>query len=75
MDRTILVYLKDIVASSRTFEEHLSSLTKVFSRLREVGMTLAKPSKCNFTYSKVKPLGFVVNRESLEPDPAKIEAV
>ena len=43
-----LIFLDDILIFSETFEDHLSRLEAVFSRLQELGLKL-KPSKCGFS--------------------------
>ena len=68
------VYLDDIVVVGRTFDEHLTNLTKVFSRLREAGLHL-KPTKCHLARTEVKYLGHVVSRQGVSADPEKVEAV
>ena len=40
-------YIDDIVIFSTNFEEHLSHLEAVFTRLEETGLTLKQPKKCN----------------------------
>jgi hypothetical protein len=69
-----LVFLDDTIVFSRTFEEHIERLTKVFNRLHEAGLKL-KPSKCRLFQQRVTFLGNVVSAAGIEPDPEKIEAV
>ncbi|MCG8113688.1 MAG: RNase H-like domain-containing protein, partial [Candidatus Thiodiazotropha taylori] len=69
-----LIFLDDILIFSSTFEEHLSRLEAVFSRLHQHGLKL-KPSKCEFFKSSVKYLGHVVSENGVETDPEKIEAL
>ena len=69
-----LVYIDDLIIFSRTFDDHLLHLEKVFKRLKEANVRL-KPSKCYFVQSKVDYLGHVVSAEGLSPNPNKIKAV
>lgn len=46
LEPRVFVYLDNIIVSSRTFEEHLSTLRDVFRRLREAKLRL-NPDKCN----------------------------
>lgn len=69
-----LVYIDDLIIFSRTFDDHLLHLEKVFKRLKEANVRL-KPSKCYFVQSKVDYLGHVVSAEGLRPNPNKIKAV
>ena len=68
-----MIYMDDTVLE-RTFEEHLTNLSKVFARLREAKLTL-KPKKCQFARRKVEYLGHIVSEEGIATDPAKLEPV
>ena len=68
---SVLLYLDDIIVFSATVEEHVTRLSKVFSRLREHGLKL-KPSKCHLLWSSVKYLGHVVSADGISTDPDKI---
>ena len=67
-----MVYLDDIPVMRRTLSEHLENLQKVFTRLKEAGLTL-KPRKCHHMQRKVEYLGHVV-LEAVAHDPRKVEA-
>ena len=69
-----LCFLDDIIVFSRTFEEHLTRLRKVLSRLREYNLKL-KPKKCKFLQSSVSYLGHVVSAEGISADPKKIDSI
>jgi hypothetical protein len=69
-----LLYLDDIVAMGSSWDEQVSNLEAVFSRLRSAGLKL-KPSKCHFFRRKVQYLGHVVSEEGIAPDPAKVDAI
>ena len=72
--QVLLVYLDDILVYSRTFQEHLERLRKVFTRLRELGLKL-NPEKCNFCQKSVKYLGYTVSAGGIATDEDKIKAV
>ena len=69
-----MVYIDDILVTSKTFEDHLLHLGKVLDRLCKAGLRL-KPTKCNFAQEKVDYLGHVVSKYGVEVDPRKVEAV
>lgn len=71
---TCCVYLDDIIVYSRTVEEHLDCLERVFDRLDEYGLKLS-PKKCQFFKSKLKYLGYVVSAQGVETDEEKIARV
>jgi len=47
MHREIEVYVDDIIAKTKTKEEHIVNLRKLFERLRKYQLRL-NPSKCTF---------------------------
>ena len=69
-----IVYLDDIIISSKTPEEHISRLHKVFQKLDEAGLRL-KPSKCEFFRDWLEYLGHVVSSKGIETNPKKIAAI
>ncbi|KAK9701035.1 RNase H-like domain found in reverse transcriptase [Popillia japonica] len=69
-----LVYLDDVVVLGRTFDEHLSNLHIVFSRLQEAGLQL-QPAKCQFAKQSIKYLGHVVSASGIQTDPEKVAAI
>ena len=69
-----LVYLDDIIIFSRTFQEHLSRLESVLSRLRTGGLKL-KVKKCTFCAPQVEYLGHIVSKDGLRPDESTVSAM
>eukprot|EP00112_Aurelia_sp_Birch-Aquarium-sp1_P022168 Seg6151.1 transcript_id=Seg6151.1/GoldUCD/mRNA.D3Y31 product="Retrovirus-related Pol polyprotein from transposon 297" protein_id=Seg6151.1/GoldUCD/D3Y31 len=69
-----LVYLDDVIIFGRDFEEHLTRLRTVLTRLNAAGLSL-KPSKCHWAKTEVKYLGHVIDGEGIKPDPSKLLAV
>ena len=69
-----LVYLDDVMVIGKNFSEHLNNLRNVFERFRIANLKL-KPEKCCLAGSEVLYLGYVVSREGILADPAKIDAV
>ena len=68
------IYLDDLIIFSKTFEEQVDRLKKIFQRLREVNLKLS-PKKCEFFKKKVRYVGHIVSSEGIEPDPQKIDKV
>ena len=64
--RFALIYIDDIIIFSKSVEEHLSRLEKVFKRLCEANVKL-NPKKCNFVKQKVEYLGHVVTSDGISP--------
>jgi len=67
MHREIEVYVDDIISKSKTEEEHLVNLRKLFERLRKYQLRL-NPAKW-------KLLGFIVSQKGIEVDPEKVKAI
>ena len=69
----VIVYLDNILIFSKTLEEHLIHIDKVFDKLREEKM-LINLKKCTFVKELVY-LGFVVSKKVLKMDPEKVKAI
>ena len=55
-----IAYLDDIVIFSKTPQEHLSHIKKVFKKLRSVILSM-KMSKCNFFSKEIQYLGHILS--------------
>ena len=69
-----IIYLDDIIIFSKTPEEHIARLHKVFQKLDEAGLHL-KPNKCEFFKDRLEYLGHVVLSKGIETNPKKIAAI
>ena len=69
-----LAYLDDVMVIGKSFSEHLNNLKKAFERFRMANLKL-KPEKCCLAGNEVLYLGYVVSRDGILADPAKIDAV
>ncbi|PIK46429.1 hypothetical protein BSL78_16715 [Apostichopus japonicus] len=69
---SVLCYLDDILVFSKSFDDHLVNLQRVFDRLRQQGLKI-KPSKCTFFQSEVKYLGHRVTADGVRPDPTRFK--
>ena len=67
-------YVDDIIIFSDTWEEHLSHLRTVLSRIRAANLTLS-PSKCCFAVAEVDYLGHHVGLGHVQPLTKKVQAV
>lgn len=74
MHKEIKVYVDDMIAKSRTEEEHILVLRKLFMRLRKFQLKL-NPAKCTCGAKSGKLLGFVVSEKGIEIDPDKVKAI
>ena len=74
LDRSVIVFIDDILVYSRSREQHEEHLREVLEVLRSEKL-YAKFSKCDFWLREVQFLGHVVNQKGILVDPAKVEAV
>ena len=74
MHKEIKVYVDDMIAKSRTEEEHLVNLWKLFGRLRKYRLRL-NLAKCTFRVKFEKLFGFVVSQKEIEVHPYKVKAI
>ncbi|KAI3747092.1 hypothetical protein L6452_09537 [Arctium lappa] len=74
LDRSVIVFIDDILVYSKNEEEHEQHLREVLEVLRRERL-YAKFSKCDFWLPEVQFLGHTVSKEGVKVDPAKIEAM
>nr|CAD1844075.1 unnamed protein product [Ananas comosus var. bracteatus] len=70
----VIVYLDDILIYSRSWEEHLGHVKKVFMLLEEHQLRL-NPIKCKYGKQGLVYLGFVVGGGELQIDFDKVKAI
>ena len=74
LDRSVIVFIDDILLYSRSREQHKEHLREILGVLR-MDRLYAKFSMCDFWLREVQFLGHLVNQNGILVDPAKIEAV
>ncbi|GJT81174.1 putative reverse transcriptase domain-containing protein [Tanacetum coccineum] len=74
LDRSVIVFIDDILIYSKRTKEHEGHL-KLILRLLKKEKLYAKFSKCEFWLSKVQFLGHVIDSEGIHVDPSKIESI
>ena len=67
-------YIDDLIIGSKTFDQHLEDLEKLFTKLGEYNLKI-KLNKCVFARSKVIYLGHEVSIDGVAPNPEKVEAI
>ena len=60
----IVIYLEDITVYSKTDEEHLRHMRKVFEKCRRFGLSL-NPKKTVFGLQEGKVLGHIISEKGL----------
>ncbi|SPC61966.1 uncharacterized protein UHOD_12133 [Ustilago sp. UG-2017b] len=74
LDRSLIIYLDDLLIYSSTLKQHQGHVSAVLARLRQVGL-YAKAEKCQFSTSQTEFLGFVVSDQGVSMDPSKTEVI
>jgi hypothetical protein len=74
IDKSVVVFIDDILVYSNTYLEHEQHFREVLQTLREHRL-YAKLSKCEFWLNKVTFLGHVILAEWIFIDPKKVEAM
>ena len=69
-----LVYLDDILVFSKTFDEHIAQLDRLFGRIEQTGLKL-KTSKCQLLRREVTYLGHTVSAQGVGCESEKTEVV
>ena len=74
INKICVIYMDDILVFSSSLDEHLNSLTKIFSVLNEYNLKV-QMNKCNFLARETQFLGHIVTPDGLKPCPSKIEVI
>ena len=70
----LLVYMDDILSMSKSFDEGIERLAKIFERLIAANLKL-KPSKCTLFQRSAKFLGFCVLESGISTDEEKTAVI
>lgn len=74
LNRTVIIYIDDILIYSDTLEEHVQHVRAVLQRLIEHQL-YAKAEKCEFHTTSTTFLGYVISPEGVAMDESKVNAV
>ena len=67
-------YLDDIIVFSRTAEDHMDHLEKIFKALQIADLKI-KVSKCEFFKKHISYLGFLIGETGIRCDRSKVKAI
>ena len=67
-------FFDDVVIKGTTFEDHLHNVRQVFTRIRDVGLTL-NALKCSFFQTTLPYLGHVIDHGQIRLDPTRVQSI
>jgi hypothetical protein len=71
----VKTYIDDILVINKgSFDDHMKQLDTCLARIQEARLKV-KADKCSFGLSKILYLGYIISREGIKPDPAKIQGI
>nr|GEV65111.1 putative reverse transcriptase domain-containing protein [Tanacetum cinerariifolium] len=74
LHKFVIIFIDDILIYSKDEKEHEEPLKVILELLKKEEL-YAKFSKCEFWVPKVQFLGYMIDRQGIHVDPAKIESV
>ena len=72
--QSCVVYIDDIIIYSKTQNDHIAALERIFKKLLEAGIKL-HPEKSSFGNSRVDFLGYTVSEEGFIPIQSKVQSI
>ena len=69
-----IAYLDDIIIFSKTPEEHLTHIRRVFEKPHSANLSM-KLSKCHFFSKVIQYLAHILNTKGIHPLPSKMQAI
>ena len=73
-EKFVVIYQDDITVFSKSDEDHLKHLRKVFTKCQKFGLSL-NPKKYHFSMIEGKLLGHIVSAEGIKIDPERVKAI
>jgi len=74
VNKFVVIYLDDIIVSSKSNQKHLKHLMKVFDRCRKLGISL-NPKKSMFAIKEGKLLGHIISKMIVVIDPKHLSTI
>lgn len=70
----LIIYMDDLLIAADTLEE-LEQYTKIVLKILRDNDLYLKPEKCEFAQIRVTYLGFIIERNKISMDPAKVKGI
>ena len=74
LEKSLVIYLDDILIFSRSLEEHIEIVKEVLKRLKDNRLVLKK-AKCLFHIQCLTFLGHKISKDGISMDPEKIKSI
>lgn len=74
LDKSVVVFLDDILVFSDNLDDHMVHLREVFTCLRSRPF-YAKLTKCEFLLKEIKFLGYIISEHGVHVNPAKVDTI
>src|ERR1051325_1868790 len=74
LSKSIITFIDDLFLFTKTLEEHLNIMERLFRVLRESDLKIHN-KKCSLLQKKVHFIGHIFGEEGVEPEPGKIDAM
>ncbi len=74
IDKSMMVYLDDIIIYSKSLEDHILDVEKVLTALDDEGLVL-NSDKCSWAQSEILYLGHYVSGDGIQVNPNKVKAI
>ena len=74
LDVHVIIYLDDILVYSEDTAQHKEHVREVLQRLCKHGL-FAQPDKCHFSIDTIKYLSFILTKDGLKMDSAKVQII
>ena len=70
----MIFYIGDVIIYSKSEQDHLTHLQKIFKEFQYVGLNL-NPSKCDFFKLHIEYLGHLISGTGIYPLKQKVQAI
>ena len=74
INKCLVAYIDDLNVYSNNYYEHLHHLKQVFDCIKLANLKL-NPEKCYFFKEQLNFLGYIVTKNGIQTDPAKIQKI
>jgi len=74
LNKSVLVYIDDVLIISDSFEQHLIDIDNVLSALHNANIRISQ-SKCKFAQKEITYLGHIISEQGISPSHDHVDAI